>query len=230
MRIEKQTILFLLIFLIGCTEKKIDEKLIFSEDGSYIKRIYEDEVLKTEQQFYKNSRGEETARGYFKEYYPNGVLSKEYNWFDNKLLGNQIEYDKEGDETKAFIISEDGSRIFNIEVNQDGSIKEMYGIPLHLNRRSNPVRRSDPFLMYYGVIASRSLKSSLRRSFINPEGRQTLDTLIDNFSSDGRDFFIEKVIFEDTGIYLNVIEVELKNKNGIVLNKTKITDTIKVIE
>lgn len=215
--------------LIGC-ETNIKETVTEKGDNLFIKSIYKDEKLKYEQQFFKNEHGKLVASGYAKEYYDNEHVFNVINFFDDKLIGNQIRYDETGNEQKIAIISERGVPHFEMIRIGNGDF-ELKGIPLQLNAPGNPVKKGEEYIIYYGIITTANFQTLLIRKFTNPSGKTTLNDTITDFIPIDKEYFVEKVAFNDTGNYLITIDVTLfERKSNRVITHGHVVDTFHVIK
>jgi hypothetical protein len=226
----------LLCFLtcLSCTDSpvrdetvKVKNKTVKVDSNTIIKYQYRNKKLFSEEKIMKF---EEDQMSRLKEYHSNGNLSKVQYKFNEKPVGNEIIFDRDGKEREVRIIFADGTLFFRMILDANGNVIKSDGIPLHIAHPGNPIKVDDIVRLVYGVVVTENLKSKLQIRIVNPTGREVYNKVFTDFKPDTREAYTKETYFKSAGMYRSFISVELSHVNGNILTKGQVIDTIIVVK
>ncbi|MBS1586615.1 MAG: hypothetical protein JSS82_13840 [Bacteroidetes bacterium] len=205
-----------LFFFSGC-KNKWSEKKVFSADSSrYIKYTFKGDKILSEQEFERNESSQYVAQGFYREYYENGKIAREFSYYNNRLNNIQKEYDRNGNIRRLSLTNGHGAEGFKMKIGNTGEIEDITGVPLHVILSDDKiVSRLDTLTIYCQFITTKKISSRFSFHFIHPQG-DTLLKYVNDYKFGDRDFYVFNAKLGVLGIYRCLFEIELLDLNGKV--------------
>ena len=201
--------------------KKIDE-------NSFVKYIYNDGFLISEQVFVLND-GKEIPNGYHKVYFKNGGISEMTNWYEGQMIGTQTKFFQNGNISSIFLLGGNKKMYFEMRLDSLGTVMKIDGIPVIANFNKNTFHVNDTLEVSHLVIETEKIQSRLSIKFQNPKGEIFNDVPSDTTKTENNTFFNYYAIFANTGIYIYEFQIQLIDidKNRVITTYS-FADTIVV--
>lgn len=209
--------------------KDKNEKEFFAGDyNSY----YESGKLKTHSTFtvVDSTVAKTVYNEYGTEYYENGFPKNDFSKFGDALAGMQVYYFPNGNINQIRYYTH-GKVSFFLEYDKNKSIAKMQGFPLEMWSERKTIKQDRAMGMSYSVISTRDLRNTLQIKIVNPNGKQTYDTMFTNFRESRNQFRRSQTLtFKSIGKYVFNYHYELLDiTTGHKLYNESFSDTINVI-
>lgn len=215
----------------------------------YIKEIFEDNRLLSEQQFMKINDSF-IANGYAKEYYSNGKVKRFDNYknghrdsvccsyYENgqtdeiiqyhsgKPIGLQTKYYNSGETAMILINNGISEPSFKMKLNKQGNVTEISGSSIYISANKIHYQLNDTFFIIHIIPKSHDVSCELTIKVTAPSGKIIMDEKITEFIKLWTDYsYVLNGTFGQNGKYLYNVKTRLKNVHGKEICSDSIIDT-----